>query len=108
MLTAGTGEAQAIEGRLYNLSDGARDRTYLLYRPENLSRQIPAPLVIVLHGSFGSGQQAENHTTGMGKQIGTALLSLTPMASTEVGTLAASVAASLCVTMSMTLALLRI
>jgi polyhydroxybutyrate depolymerase len=59
MLTAGTGEPQASEGRLYDLSDGARDRTHLLYRPENLSRQIPAPLVIVLHSGFGSSQQAE-------------------------------------------------
>jgi len=53
-------EAQATESRSYNLSDGVRDRTYLLYRPASLGRQTPAPLVIVLHGGFGSGKMAEN------------------------------------------------
>lgn len=32
-------------------------RTYRLYQPEGLSG--PAPLVVMLHGGFGSGQQAE-------------------------------------------------
>ena len=41
------------------LSNGDRDRTYLLYRPASLSQQVPAPLVVVLHGGYGSGSQAE-------------------------------------------------
>jgi polyhydroxybutyrate depolymerase len=59
-LTAGTGGAYADEGQTYHLSDGARDRTYLLYRPANLNRQTPVPLVIMLHGGFGSGSQAKS------------------------------------------------
>ena len=42
-----------------HVSNGDGDRTYLLYRPASLSQQTPAPLVIVLHGGFGSGSQAE-------------------------------------------------
>ncbi len=34
-------------------------RTYLVYRPAGLSRHQAVPLVIVLHGVFGSGLQAE-------------------------------------------------
>jgi polyhydroxybutyrate depolymerase len=42
-----------------SLSFGGRDRTYLVHRPANLDHSKPAPLVIVLHGGFGSGAQAE-------------------------------------------------
>lgn len=52
-------EAQAAEGVSRHLFDGARDRSYLVYRPASLDSHTPAPLVIVLHGGFGSGSQAE-------------------------------------------------
>ena len=38
--------------------DGA-DRTYRVYRPAGLSHERTVPLVVVLHGGFGSGEQAE-------------------------------------------------
>ncbi|MBU1426170.1 MAG: polyhydroxybutyrate depolymerase [Gammaproteobacteria bacterium] len=57
-LVAGT--AHAGKGETRHLSDGSRDRTYLLYRPAQLSRLTPVPLVIMLHGGFGSGSQAES------------------------------------------------
>jgi polyhydroxybutyrate depolymerase len=38
---------------------GGLDRSYLLYRPASLERAQAVPLVIVLHGGFGSGAQAE-------------------------------------------------
>jgi len=37
----------------------ARERTYLVHRPPNLVPGKPAPLVIMLHGGFGTGSQAE-------------------------------------------------
>lgn len=43
----------------YHLAVGNLDRTYLLYRPIGLIKQKSVPLVIVLHGGFGLGQQAE-------------------------------------------------
>jgi polyhydroxybutyrate depolymerase len=55
-----TGAVQAGDGQTFHLSDGSRDRTYLLYRPAQLSRQAPVPLVIMLHGGFGSGSQAKS------------------------------------------------
>ncbi len=39
------------------IGSGASARTFELYRPAGLSR--PAPLVVVLHGGYGSGKQAE-------------------------------------------------
>jgi polyhydroxybutyrate depolymerase len=38
---------------------GEPERSYRLYRPASLGRLSPVPLVIVLHGGFGSGAQAE-------------------------------------------------
>jgi polyhydroxybutyrate depolymerase len=38
--------------------DGVQ-RTYRLYRPATLSPTAPAPLVVMLHGGYGSGSQAE-------------------------------------------------
>ena len=39
------------------ISSGGRVRTFHLYRPATLAS--PAPLVVMLHGGFGSGTQAE-------------------------------------------------
>jgi polyhydroxybutyrate depolymerase len=55
-----TAPARANDGPTYRISDGSRDRTYLLYRPAQLSRQTPVPLVVMLHGGFGSGSQAKS------------------------------------------------
>lgn len=49
--------ATHVEAR--SLYTGALHRTYETYRPTNLSRTNPVPLVIVLHGGFGTGRQAE-------------------------------------------------
>jgi polyhydroxybutyrate depolymerase len=51
------GFAWASEARV--LPAGGRPRRYRLYRPRDLDRERPAPLVLVLHGGFGSGAQAE-------------------------------------------------
>ena len=48
--------AQASDTR--TLMVGGQERTYHLYKPAGL--QHPAPLVIMLHGGFGSGRQAEH------------------------------------------------
>jgi len=51
--------AAASAARAESLVVGGRERSYFVYRPPGLSRANPAPLVIVLHGGFGSGLQAE-------------------------------------------------
>jgi polyhydroxybutyrate depolymerase len=38
---------------------GNHTRTYILHRPDNLPASTPAPLVIVMHGGFGTAAQAE-------------------------------------------------
>jgi polyhydroxybutyrate depolymerase len=50
--------AQPTQSRPLHLHHADRERSYLLYRPENLSRREPVPLVLMLHGGFGSGSQA--------------------------------------------------
>jgi polyhydroxybutyrate depolymerase len=42
-----------------SLRVGGLERTYRIYRPAGLSRARPVPLVVVLHGGFGTGRQAE-------------------------------------------------
>ena len=42
---------------LHTMSFAGRDRTYRVYVPDGVS--APAPLVVMLHGGFGSAQQAE-------------------------------------------------
>jgi len=41
----------------HTINVGGRDRTYRLYKPAGLP--APAPLVVMLHGGFGSAEQAE-------------------------------------------------
>ena len=54
------GAARAPAADLQTLTLGNEDRTYRLYRPASLSWSHSAPLVVMLHGGFGSGLQAEN------------------------------------------------
>lgn len=57
--TSGTsGTPVAVGSTAHSLTWDGRERTYRLYRPRTLP--TPAPLVVVLHGGFGSGQQAES------------------------------------------------
>ena len=42
---------------MHTISVGGHDRTYRLYKPKGLPAS--APLVVMLHGGFGSGAQAE-------------------------------------------------
>jgi polyhydroxybutyrate depolymerase len=41
------------------IESGGLARTYRVYRPAALDRSRPVPLVVMLHGGFGSGEQAE-------------------------------------------------
>jgi polyhydroxybutyrate depolymerase len=50
----------AARAQASSLFAGGLERTYSLYRPSGLSRAKSAPLVIVLHGGFGTGRQAES------------------------------------------------
>ncbi|GAB3815178.1 PHB depolymerase family esterase [Micromonospora zhanjiangensis] len=43
----------------HTLSVDGRDRTYRLYRPASADPVRPVPLVVVLHGAAGTGEQAE-------------------------------------------------
>jgi polyhydroxybutyrate depolymerase len=49
--------AEAADTR--SLESGGLERSYIVHRPANLARSHFVPLVIVLHGGFGSGSQAE-------------------------------------------------
>jgi polyhydroxybutyrate depolymerase len=42
-----------------HLQSGGLDRTYRVYRPASIPQTQHAPLVVMLHGGFGSGAQAE-------------------------------------------------
>ena len=54
-MTAGAAAQESQQ----HLSFSGLDRTYRIYRPANVNMDRPAPLVLVLHGGFGSGLQAE-------------------------------------------------
>ncbi len=51
--------ANAAEGERRTLLSGGQHRSYELYRPQNLAATSSVPLVIVLHGGFCSGAQAQ-------------------------------------------------
>ena len=57
--TATSSAGPAHGSSAHTLKVGALDRTYRVYRPASLPAGTAAPLVIVLHGAVGSGQQAE-------------------------------------------------
>ena len=42
-----------------SLTIGGRERSYLVHRPPGLDRSKPVPLVVMLHGAFGTDAQAE-------------------------------------------------
>lgn len=50
--------AAALSITLHLLSGGI-DRTYHLYRPSSIPQTQKAPLVVMLHGGYGTGAQAE-------------------------------------------------
>jgi polyhydroxybutyrate depolymerase len=56
--TASAGQQVAVGKSTGTMTVGGQERTYRLYRPAGLSSS--APLVIVLHGAAGTGQQAED------------------------------------------------
>ncbi|MEV8512186.1 PHB depolymerase family esterase [Dactylosporangium sp. NPDC051484] len=43
----------------HSITVGGKKRTFRLYRPAKLSMSKPVPLVVMLHGAFGDGRQAE-------------------------------------------------
>lgn len=49
----------AESGSRHEIKFAGTEREYIVYRPAGLSRKNPVPLVIMLHGGFGSGEQAE-------------------------------------------------
>ena len=57
LLAAVACAAHAADTR--SLEFGGRERSYIVHRPAKLDRARPVPLVVMLHGGFGSGAQAE-------------------------------------------------
>lgn len=51
-------------GSEYRMDSGGVERRYLIYLPESLDREVPAPVVFDLHGS-GSDPREEMQVTGM-------------------------------------------
>ncbi len=59
--SAGTGAATIpIGSSAGSIESGGRTRTYRVYRPAAADGTVPTPLVVFLHGGFGTGQQAED------------------------------------------------
>ncbi len=60
----GTGSAYRsgppVGSSTQTITSGGVPRTFELYRPASLSDSTTAPLVVMLHGGYGSGTQAEN------------------------------------------------
>jgi len=42
-----------------SIASGGRERSFIVHRPANLDRAKPVPLVVMLHGGFGTGSDAE-------------------------------------------------
>ncbi|HET9028853.1 MAG TPA: alpha/beta fold hydrolase [Candidatus Aquilonibacter sp.] len=59
MIAAAALAATIAVAPLRHVSFDGRDRTYRVYRPPHLSRTHAVPLVVMLHGGFGSSAQAE-------------------------------------------------
>jgi polyhydroxybutyrate depolymerase len=59
MLACASPAAASRAGIEHTIKAGGIDRTYRVYRPAALDRQTPVPLVVVLHGGFGTVAQAE-------------------------------------------------
>jgi len=51
--------APSASSRTGTLTFGGIARSYRLYRPADLPRRSPVPLVVVLHGGYGNGAGAE-------------------------------------------------
>lgn len=51
--------AAVATSQLVHVSVDGIDRTYRIYRPANLDRERAVPLVVMLHGGFGTAEQAE-------------------------------------------------
>jgi polyhydroxybutyrate depolymerase len=61
-MTAATNKhSHAIRSKPHTIMMDSTKRDYLLYRPASAKRQSAVPLVIVLHGGFGSAKEAEQH-----------------------------------------------
>ncbi len=63
-LIAGACRSAETESEVRHITVDGHERSYLLYRPQSATREAPAPLVVVLHGGFGSGSQAEHSYGG--------------------------------------------
>jgi polyhydroxybutyrate depolymerase len=59
LLLLGSRWAPAAQDGAQHITAGGQDRSFLLHRPAGLDRRVPVPLVIMLHGGFGSASQAQ-------------------------------------------------
>lgn len=54
-----TAESIPIGSSAWSMQSDGKDRTFRVYVPANLETNTPVPMVVMLHGGFGSGNQAE-------------------------------------------------